>query len=528
MDAPFLTLFPPAALYAETHYRFPFFPFSLYYRRQPEIIFDAPQRLEPGMPLPVTLIVKDADRFPIELEEITLTAPASDGGRVQQQFRLNHSLQCSFWHHIFDLEIGELSCGSIALDCALTFKVRGRRRIVRNDNHVWLSHGPLRVFKAEHPLPLLPGWAAGELHCHTSYGSDYVEFGAPLEAIRRTAGAMGLAWTALTDHSYNLDDLPNDYRKADAELVKWRLLWEEAERLNGTGGVVLLPGEELTCRNARGRNVHMLVIGNRRFLPGSGDGAEQWFRTRSELSVAEALALVDDNVFVAAAHPLVPTPLLERVLVGRGEWLPEDLAHPRLNGWQVANGGWGVDFRRGYDAWVKALTAGKQICIFGGNDAHGNFNRFRQVRLPMARLWERDRHVFGRFTTRVKTEARDAAGIIAALKESPVVLSDGPTLELEAIQSGDRRAIRLRWLTTPEFGTPREIAVFLGSEGSERRLALDSPPARLTASSGELELAVPQVSNIRAELRTQTAHGGEHRCYTNPIGPATLGGHGSP
>jgi hypothetical protein len=48
------------------------------------------------------------------------------------------------------------------------------------------------------------------------------------------------------------------------------------------------------------------------------------------------------------------------------------------------------------------LLTGKRCHIYAGNDAHGNFNRFRQVKLPILRLWEREAHLFGRVTTRVR------------------------------------------------------------------------------------------------------------------------------
>ena len=62
--------FIPIWLYAEIHYRFKFIPSRLFYR-QPEIIADVPHRIEPGQPLPILLLVKDANRFPIELQNVT-------------------------------------------------------------------------------------------------------------------------------------------------------------------------------------------------------------------------------------------------------------------------------------------------------------------------------------------------------------------------------------------------------------------------------------------------------------------------
>jgi len=505
---------PFLGLYAETHYRFPLFPFSRYFRREPEIIFDAPHRLQPGLPLPVTLIIKDANHFPIELEEVVLTGHSTDGATISTRFPINRPMECTFWYAIYDFDLQSLAPGWVEIDCSLIFKNRGRRRVIRNDNHVGLSHAPLKVFHAEDPLPLFPGWQAGELHCHTSYGPDYVEFGAPLEAIQRTSQAIGLSWAALTDHSYNLDDLQDDYLRQDPELIKWQLLQEEALRLSQNGSVTLLPGEELTVRNSQGRNVHLIILGNKDFLHGSGDGAEEWLRTRSEWSISEALKQISPEAFAVAAHPLVPTPPLEWLLVGRGEWHEDDLSLPRLDGWQIANGSWGVDFERGYELWKTKLRSGRIVPIFAGNDAHGNFNRFRQVRLPMLKLWEHDRNLFGKFRTLVKTDARKPAEILQALKHSPVVISDGPALEL--LHEGNSAVVR--WKTTPEFGTVQSLSVIEGLDGTEINVAHGFSSTNLASADGEFQFRT-KGRYVRAELQSTTKAGQHFRALAIASNP---------
>ncbi len=500
------TTLPLFGLYAETHYRFPLIPFSRYYRREPEIIFDAPHRVQPGLPLPVTLMIKDAHLFPIDLEEVILTGVSPDGGKVSARFAINRPMDCVFWYGIYNLDISTLPPGLVLVDCALSFKNRGRQRIVHNDNHVGLSHAPMQVYRADDPLPLFPGWQAGELHCHTSYGPDYVEFGAPLEAIQRTSESIGLGWAALTDHSYNLDDLPNDYLRQDPDLLKWRLLHEEAEHLSKGASVTLLPGEEVTVRNSKGRNVHLIILGNEEFLHGSGDGAEKWFRTRSELSIKEALTRISEGSFAVAAHPLVPTPPLEWLLVGRGIWSPEDLAHPRLDGWQIANGSWSVDFARGYKLWQEKLNEGRLTPIFAGNDAHGNFNCFRQVRLPMVSLWEHNRNLFGKFRTLVKTDSREVVGILEALKHAPVVISDGPAIEL-SIEAGIGA---VRWKTTTEFGAVQSLNIFAAIDGKETAIAHGLSSTQLSSSSGQA-IFPSNGRYIRAELITETKSGSHFR-----------------
>ena len=511
----FLPLVPLIGLYAETHYRFRFFPFSLYYRREPEIIFDAPFRIEPGSALPVTLLIKDAYQFPIELEEVTILVSTGSAQLPLFRFPINRPLDCRFYHQIFDLNVSSLPPGQISVIPTLTYRLKGKQRRAVVDNHPGLSHRPLTVRKAADPLPLAPGWIAGELHCHTSYGPDQVEFSAPLEVIKHNAAAMGLHFSALTDHSYDLDDLPDDYLHPDPDLVKWELLQDESARLNRQGGPILLPGEELSCRNSKGQNIHLLILGNRQFISGSGDSAEKWLHTRSEYSVAEALKLVSPDAFVAAAHPLVPTPWLEKLLIRRGEWQEDDLMLERLDGWQIANGSWGVDFQRGFNLWRKTAPSTKQIRIYGGNDAHGNFNRFRQVRIPMLTLHENDCNLFGRFTTRIKTAERTQEGILRALKSAPCQISDGPSLDV--IYTADNEFATIKWYSSEEFGCGNEIRIHNTSSQAEKPPEI--VPLPRNSYSGEILKIKLRGSSPVVELIVKTPDGQTHRSILNHPDP---------
>ena len=59
----------PVFVYAEIHYKI-WNIFSRYFKREPEIVADVPHRLGPGKKLPVFLCIKDADRFPVELDTV--------------------------------------------------------------------------------------------------------------------------------------------------------------------------------------------------------------------------------------------------------------------------------------------------------------------------------------------------------------------------------------------------------------------------------------------------------------------------
>lgn len=508
-----------AALYAETHYRFRFFPFSLYYRRRPEIIFDAPHRLDPGQALPVLLTVKDAHRFPVEVGEVTITATS---GKVaaSQTFRLHQAVSDPLWHRIFHLDVGKLPPGAATVHARAAIVGGTRRSAVNQDNHPGLSHRPLKVWISADPLPGLPGWFAGELHCHTEFGGDQVEFGAPLEAYQTIAPAMGLQWVALTDHSYNLDDREDDCLHDDPDLAKWRRLQAKVSELNRRGGgAVLVAGEELSCRSAKGRNVHLLVLGESRFLPGSGDSAQRWLRTRSELAVSEALASLSAEACAIAAHPFAPVPLLERLLVGRGPWTPADLRHPRLDGWQIWNGREDAEDDVGLRFWMEALATGQRVRIFAGNDAHGNFNRFRQVRLPMVQLHENQSHLFGEVTTRVQVEgALSAERIVAALKTGKAVISSGPALETALAPGNGRRRAVVRFRSSAEFGAVESLKLFCLEPPEVQEMKVTAPDPRLPDPyAGTLVFELPECRGVTAALECGQGSRVKGTAVANPL-----------
>ena len=61
----------PPILYAETHYRFKYF-ISYLKKKEPEIIADIPSRITVSESIPVLLIIKDADKYPVTIKEVSI------------------------------------------------------------------------------------------------------------------------------------------------------------------------------------------------------------------------------------------------------------------------------------------------------------------------------------------------------------------------------------------------------------------------------------------------------------------------
>ncbi len=522
----------PIILYAETHYRFRYF-FSFLRKREPEIIADAPHRIEPRIPLPILVLVKDAHLFPIELVKV-LAVVYQNGKAILQKELLNSTVTIKekMWNRTFFLSLGKMN-GWIDCDIVLTIMDGTKQRIYHNDNHRTSSRRPLRVFVSKSPLPRLKQLFFGECHSHSAYSDDQVEFGAPLSASVDLARALGLSFQCITDHSYDLDDSLESYLLNDPAAPKWQMLRRQIKKSNlASRDFTLVCGEEVSCRNSEGQNVHLLLMGNRSLVLGSGDGAERWLKTRSEHAAADILRRLGPNTVAFAAHPRESVPLLQRVLLGRGQWERTDLDHPQLTGMQFLNGKLQDGFLEGYEIWAEKLLSGSRLVAIAGNDAHGNFNRFRQIGIPFLNIHESEYQLFGKMRTGVFLQSISEQSIVRALRAGGCIISDGPVANLKIGTSAaassigrsfiaDRCAINLEACSSEEYGDLQWIKIFRGVIGeSSESIVFSERPQRAIRILRKLELDIKRKCYIRAEVWTSPDRSCDrkaHFCLTNPV-----------
>lgn len=524
----------PLLLYAETHYRFRYF-FSYLKKPEPELIADAPHFVEPNRPVPLLVLSKDAHRYPCKL--LSIRAKVSHDNKIildQELLSSPLTLQEHFWWRVFHLELPQIK-GWVEVDVTFEIEVNGRKGSYHNDNHKTSSHQPLRVYVARKPLPRFDGLYFGDCHTHSTYTDDQVEFGSPIEASVELCKRMGLSFFCVTDHSYDLDDHIDDYLKNDPTLPKWRSLQNKVDVLNRTEkDFAVIRGEEVSCRNAEGKNVHLLLFGNKDFFPGAGDSAEQWLRTRSELNVQKVLLFKGETVAAIAAHPRERVPFLQRVLLERGQWADEDLFDDRLHGIQFANGSRDEGYQEGYRAWINALLSGKRLYAYGGNDAHGNFNRFRQIGIPFFRIREEGKQLFGQMRTGVFLEDEiTEAALLHSFQSGRAIVTDGPVLNFGISKDqlgtiigsqlvGKRFQIYCSARSSIDYGQIECVKVLKGCIGkSTEELVLDERPVMSSfVLDRAVELNVEQPLYLRAELYTcaNTAFDKKpHFALTNPV-----------
>jgi hypothetical protein len=525
------SFFVPIFLYAETHYRFRYF-FSWLKKDEPEILADAPHRIQPYAPLPVLLLIKDAYLFPVNLARVEIHI-SQNGQHIQTSVlsETKRNIAEKIWWSVVNIPLEGIS-GWIDVDVCFTIEQQGEKIVYHNDNHRTSSRKPLRVFVADESLPSFPNLFLGETHSHSNYTDDHVEFGSPLAPARQLSEILGLSFFCVTDHSYDLDDTLESYLVNDPEIPKWKLLQQDVDTLNAdTNNFAIVRGEEVSCRNCGDHNVHFLLMGNRKFFTGSGDGAEKWSRTQSEYRIEEILAQKEFSTVTYAAHPREKVSLIQKLLLNRSKWQNADFKHTTLNGIQFANGMLGKGFYDGKRMWVKALLRGQKLFALAGNDAHGNFNRFRQIGIPFFKIKESQHQLFGKMRTGVFLQSLSEENILHALRNGNSILTDGPVVNISdesqtttllgKTLSGTSHTILLSAKSSKEFGGFHQIQLIQGKIGSRREQILETILLHGEASFIEPRtIAVETASYIRIEAWTNasgTADKQAHFCITNPV-----------
>ncbi|MFH0919235.1 MAG: hypothetical protein V1913_02645, partial [Fibrobacterota bacterium] len=292
----------------------------------------------------------------------------------------------------------------------------------------------------------------------------------------------------------------------------------------------LVPGEEVSVRNSRGRAVHLATVNCPEYLPGRGDAGRSLRRPAGDPSIPEALARVarHPEAFAFAAHPGVHEGLLERLLLHRGRWSDTDMT-AALPATQFWDGRIGPELFRGRRQWISRLLKGHHLVFLGGNDAHGDFNRTRKIGFPFLYTAESTLPRFGHVRTAVKTDVLTPEAITGSLRQGRAVVTTGPFITLHAemegrrFETGDtipagRATVTLQVLSTPEFGPLGPVTVYQGTPGrEERKIQLPEPPsATPSIRRFEWEIETTEPGYLRAEV-SSTAGSDVFYGFTNAL-----------
>jgi len=518
-------------LYAEIHYKILKLPSRLF-QRWPEIIADVPYRIEPGKKIPIILIVKDANRFSVHLENVWIEIKNSKNETKKIDI-LNKSIfiNPNWWDQIF-----EIDCpfdGEILIDVYIKVKKKNKAKIFKNDNYRRSSHSSFKVLMASEKLPTFQNQYFGDLHCHSNYTSDQVEFGASLNTIKTISKAKGLSFVAITDHSYDLDDMPENYLKNDPTLQKWQNLDAEIAELNQNQeneSVYLIPGEEVSIANHLRRNIHFLVLNSHKFYKGSGDSGEKWFRTKAKWDIKALLDDLPNEALAIIPHPLISVPKLEYFFLKRGIFEKQDFQHERINGLQILNGSKNQAFFRGLKNWKNQLLTGKRLFIYAGNDSHGNFNYYRQVKLPNWSLIEKNDYIFGKVKTAIIVKEKlNLNTILEALRKGRCYITDGPAINFSAMDKNHNSfeigeelysefcKFHISVKSTSEFGIIKKITCFYGSLVEKEENIYDIFRSNNGYSQEiNFSFSITETCYLRIEVETEK-NNKTYNAYSNPI-----------
>jgi hypothetical protein len=334
---------------------------------------------------------------------------------------------------------------------------------------------------------------------------------------------------AITDHSYDLDDEHDNVMKQDEDLKKWAAFQREtAEVSKKYPEFILIPGEEVSAGNHRHRNVHCLILGDDRFFPGHGDSAENLVRRQPSLSLKRLLKMRSEKAVAIAAHPREKPPLSQRLILNRGIWNEVDCGHPRLDALQILNDHHDRSFRKGMSLWIRLLLSGQKIGIVAGNDAHGNFNCFRQISIPFLKMVYSRNHLLGRARTAVFAENMGLDGILRAIRQHQTVISTGPIAIMQidgitpagigdTIRFHNQMKLIIRAKSILEYGHWKDMKLYFGNYKQSREL---EKSIKITRPQLEFYQDMPfpegEADYIRLEAYSQK---NENRffCITSPI-----------
>lgn len=481
--------------YAETHFKFRL-PGSRLFQDEPELLVDTAAQVVPGAPCVFYLVAREADRFPVFMKRVEGYWQDPNGIRVPFLLPCEQYLDQPF--HFLPLTCPSPPAPGIWLAHTTLFYERsGSFRVKERWNYPHLPPQPLLVRFLASPPPRPDGWIAGETHCHSWHSSDPVEYGAPPSVLQQAALARGLDFICITDHSYDFAWRKDAYQQAADPVRRYADL--QAETLALPSYPLVLAGEEVSCANARGENVHMLVPGAPSYLPGQGDGGRRWFHNRPDLDIASILALTPGPCF--AAHPKVPMGSLERRVFRRGGWDIPDLhleKERRLAGLQFWNGARDQGFYAGRAFWIDQLLRGHRLLPLGGSDAHGDLNDCTGVRLPLWSLKHSRHHVFGQVHTVLPHAGKPSpASLLRALSGDRLYATEGPALWWEPGEKGPL----LQALSSKDFGALRSVRLFYASPGAKEESMVELMEA--PSFSGHWETSSRhEACYLRAECET--------------------------
>lgn len=476
-----IEILPLLGLYAETHFRFGGWTPSLLFKKEPEIIFDMPKRVDSGKDVPVFLQLNDFNKYPISFNNLTIILSQNNKSNIvfNENNFLNYELKHNFSKkaptYVFWLKSELFSTGHFYLTCKLEFTRKKKRKFILNNNLRTSKKGSLKGFYSKEKLPGKDKCIYGDLHVHSQYTESHVEFCPPIKAIDIAASSFGLDFLAITDHSYDLSCSIDNYLIPDNNNKRWQLFQEEFE--NTKFKTEIIPGEEISAINSDKKIIHLGGLGLKTFVPGSADGARKKVSKISNcLTISDACnSIHNDKGISFAAHPGAQSRFLQSFLLKRGIWKETDL-NDDIDAFQAVNNGFRIGWYRARKLWIRKLLSGSKLPLIAGNDSHGDFNKYIALKTPFFIVSDLDKRYLGFGKTGIYTSRLlNSNSILQYIKDGKTFVTTGPFVEIldtneNSLISNNTVNIskcKLEALSTEEFGQIDTVRIFAGSYKTE-------------------------------------------------------------
>ena len=188
-------------------------------------------------------------------------------------------------------------------------------------------------------------------------------------------------------------------------------------------------------------------------------------------------------------------------------------------------------FFKGLEKWKQGLLRGEKKFIVAGNDAHGNFNLYRQARPPFVLICEHTKQRFANVRTGVYiNDELSENAVISALKRGACYITNGPAARISVLNENNETkgmgetvegklfTLSIEALSIEEFGQISTINVFVGDlDSKEEYLFKSFQNVSLYSARERMRLFLPGVSfYVRAVVET-IRKGDKFFCYTNPV-----------
>ena len=140
----FTIYLPFILLYTEVHFKIKCFG-SRYFKCEPEILSDIPIRIEPGRQLPVLILVKDANIYPIKLISVDINIYKSKNIVKAQHKKYCKNITTLWWWDTILVDLTNIK-NQVYVDVIIMYQIKTKKQLCHIHSNCSLSFLP-KIFR---------------------------------------------------------------------------------------------------------------------------------------------------------------------------------------------------------------------------------------------------------------------------------------------------------------------------------------------------------------------------------------------